>query len=416
MGGRVAGVACVLLLCACGGAAEELDSATWVGDVTVEGSVTTVRNISGSVWGGLGRLDPEAEIGVAEGPDEYMFGRLHAIHGTGDQILVADLDATIVRAYDWNGEFLFNVGAAGQGPGEYGFPASIGQGPSGRILIPDFGGQRMLRFSPEGNFENQWLMTGAACCIVPMLVAHDGTIYMESMKRLDTERAIASFASDGTPGVVIDPPEYDVPKYSLEFQGRVVGTNFAPRMAWAIGYAGEIISGPGHETRIRIERQDGTELQIARTHDLVPVESEESEWYRRMLTASLRRVEPDWTWNATETPRHKPAFSTIIPTPEGRLWLLRQGRGRRLPTCDPDAETDAEFTAGECWRDTQMFDVYGTDGRFLGTVPVPDEVVLWTARPWISGDTVIANVEDLDGVYKVVRYRLNLPDDARRVP
>ncbi|NKB87182.1 MAG: 6-bladed beta-propeller [Acidobacteria bacterium] len=402
-----------LAICGCGSPAEAPDPEAWVGEVAVDGGVTTVRNVSGSVWGGEARLVPEMEIGMAEGPDEYMFGRVRAIHSTGDRILIADRDANLVRAYDWDGEFLYQIGGPGQGPGEYGSLAYIGEDSSGGILIPDFGGRRMLLFSAGGEYEAQWPLSGVGCCIVPMLVAHDDTVYLESTKYRFSERAVAPFAPDGTPAVVIDPPEYDLPEHTVEFRGQSQSVPFSPAVVWRIGFGGEVISAPSHQANIRVVRPNGTELRIERVHDPVPVPPAEAAWYKRMITASYSEIEPGWTWGSGEFPTHKPAFTQFLPSPDGRLWVLRQGPSRRLETCNPEAQTSAEFREGVCWRDTLAFDVHGPEGRFLGAVRLPDEVLTWTALPWISGDTVIANVEDADGVYKVVRYRLELPESSR---
>ena len=121
----------VLSLTAC---ASQEDAAnaegTWVGTITTEGNVTTVVNESGSVWGGTARLVEEASIGVESGADEYMFGRISSLTADDERIYVLEQSPPVVRVYDLDGTHVMNIGTRGQGPGEFGFPASI-------VLMPD---------------------------------------------------------------------------------------------------------------------------------------------------------------------------------------------------------------------------------------------------------------------------------------
>jgi hypothetical protein len=54
-----------------------------------------------------------------------------------------------------------------------------------------------------------------------------------------------------------------------------------------------------------------------------------------------------------------------------------------------------------------MFDVFDSDGRYLGEVLLPDEIVL-RVRPYIRDRDVIALAEDDAGTIMVKRYRLVL--------
>jgi len=70
----------VLAIAACGGPGGESSAASeWVSESISEGDITTVRTISGSVWGGTATLEEEASIGVESGDDAYMLGSVRAI-------------------------------------------------------------------------------------------------------------------------------------------------------------------------------------------------------------------------------------------------------------------------------------------------------------------------------------------------
>ncbi len=107
-----------LLLIACdprdGGGVE---LGTWVGTITAVGTVTTVVNESGSVWGGTATLVEEASIGVEADADEYMFGLVNSVYATDDRIYVADVQIPAVRVYD-NEEIVDAFDAEGRYLGE----------------------------------------------------------------------------------------------------------------------------------------------------------------------------------------------------------------------------------------------------------------------------------------------------------
>ena len=88
---------------ACGQGSPPEDDGSWVGTITTEGTVTTVVNESGSVWGGPARLIEEASIGVDVGAAEYMFGDVSGIAASDEYIYVGDGSIPVVRAYDYAG-------------------------------------------------------------------------------------------------------------------------------------------------------------------------------------------------------------------------------------------------------------------------------------------------------------------------
>jgi hypothetical protein len=93
MNARSIVVASVIGLAAAGACGPRKDSpvgeGAWVGTIATEGSVTTVVNEAGSVWGGTARLVEEASIGVETGADEYMFGNISGLWASEDRIFVS---------------------------------------------------------------------------------------------------------------------------------------------------------------------------------------------------------------------------------------------------------------------------------------------------------------------------------------
>lgn len=66
--------------------------------------------------------EPEVEIGVETGAEEYMLSNVGgAVRLSDGRIVVADGDALVLRVYDADGRYLSSMGGRGGGPGEFGY-------------------------------------------------------------------------------------------------------------------------------------------------------------------------------------------------------------------------------------------------------------------------------------------------------
>ena len=75
-----------------------------------------------------------------------------------------------------------------------------------------------------------------------------------------------------------------------------------------------------------------------------------------------------------------------------------------------------EFNTRPCWRDSYELGVFDEDGKYLGSVEVPE--VFYNRRsevldpaPFMRGNTVLVAVQDEAGTIMVKRYRLVLPGE-----
>lgn len=92
-------------------------------------------------------------IGVLDGPSEYTFGEL--VDGEilpSGRIALLDGQALLLRIYDSLGNYLYSLGGAGEGPGEFGFPVEAMLAQSGDLLVVE-GARGIQRFQPaDGQF------------------------------------------------------------------------------------------------------------------------------------------------------------------------------------------------------------------------------------------------------------------------
>ena len=75
-------------------------------------------------------------LAIEEGGEGvYLFGAITAAWATSDRIYIVDSQVPAVRAFDHQGNYLFDVGRPGQGPGEYIQPMALALGGDGRVIV-----------------------------------------------------------------------------------------------------------------------------------------------------------------------------------------------------------------------------------------------------------------------------------------
>lgn len=406
-----------IVLAACGGdtgptaAAERVP---WEGEISTEGSVTTVINTSGSVWGAPARLVEEASIGVDIGEQPYMLGSITALWATDDRIFTVDYDAPSVRVFDFEGRFVMEIGREGEGPGEFRSPNSVVVSRDGLIYVREgMPGGRINVYDPDGNYVETLRGDPMLASAAPMVITSDGAVYTQT--RVDqASRSSATgmgvAGRDGIEGEPLSPPEFAVESASVFVNDRVsLGLPFLPRVTWAMGPSRTVAAGYPTEYRFEIHKPDDAIVVVVRPFDPVPVDADEAEWQRRATVRSGRQFEPGWNWRGDEIPAIKPAYSRLQVDRSGRIWVTRRGAVTRVENCDPDPLEVASGRPRPCWVAETTLDVFAHDGKFLGTVETPPELGDLSGS-FIRDDLLIAVLEDAAGTVMVKRYRIVLPD------
>ncbi len=409
-----------ILLVLAAAACAESDSpgadGAWVGTITAEGDVTTVVNESGSVWGGPATLVEEASIGVDNGPEEYMLGLVASVYANDERLAVLDATTNIVRMYDRAGRFLFNVGGAGQGPGEYSGASTLTMDAAGKTYVYDSRGRRLSSYTLEGAFERSWDFSGFGCCAWSIHPRPPDLLWLPIVER-DPETGERRYGAQlfshetgertGQPMLV---PEIDFPETTHEIDGRQSPTPFSPSVRWATTPAGGLVAGATDRYRFEILHTDGAKTIVERVTPPVRIEAEEREWHRRLTVAMIRRGGDGFDWDGAEIPYVHPAFDWLTPAVTGEIWVSRVVGNTRREVCmeNPIEDLAGASSITRCFVPLLAFDVFGADGRYLGEVELPEP------RPFprfVDGDTVIGYVEDAAGTIMVKRYRLVPPGE-----
>ena len=428
-----------------GGGGGETPAATT--ELVVERStangVETVRNISGSRWGGPVRLEEEVAIGEEVGDEAYLFGAIAAAWATSDRIYVVDSQVPAVRAFDRQGNYLFDVGRTGQGPGEYNQPMALAIDGDGRVIVTDVSGARVNVYDADGVTLESWSL-GSPMAAMGLVLTDDGEIYTQMMEMpenmefsgpVEIRRGMQRVGPAGLTDEPSFPPpsDYEPPTAELEGGGRSFALAiipFAPSYEWAFTPGTEFIAGAGDEYRFEIHRPDGNTMIVEKTWEPVAVQSDEAAFQGKLAVQPMRRMAPDLRIDPSEIPEYKPAFTGFRPDRSGRVWVERQGAGWQDPACTavgagmqmtmmmgtsgggadvsigsmPGGST-SEFDEDECWASDPLYDVFEVaTGEFLGTVPAPEPG--FRAPLFAEGDVVLAAVVDEMGTARLKKYRL----------
>jgi hypothetical protein len=398
----------------------------WEAETTTEGDVTTVRTIAGSVWGGPARVEESLSIGVDQGDEQYMFGRIQGVAGTGDRIYVLDASVPAVRIYDDSGRHLLDVGAEGDGPGEFRRPDALLVGDDGRIFVRDSNQGRITIFDGEGAFLETWpLDQGFVIGGSAMVQTADGKIYSpgrvgEMPEEMDLrsigriQMGMVPRGPDGNDGEPVPRPvfDYEPPRFT---QQRRSGENvmvmmrsvpFAADIPWTFSPSGAMIAGVSNAYSFDIIYPGGAITRAEKAFEPVPIAGAERDWHIEQVTAQMREGDPEWTWTGPEMAAVKPAFSQLVADRSGRIWVIRPGAGRENPNCEKDAETGVWDPP--CWSNETLYDVFDIEGAYLGAVEVPADFAL-SQQSWVEGDEIVTRIEDEMGVFVVKKYRLVTP-------
>jgi hypothetical protein len=159
-----------------------------------------------------------------------------------------------------------------------------------------------------------------------------------------------------------------------------------PKVKWTAGRSGDVVIGCPAEYEIDRIRPDGTVMRIVHSREPLVEPQEARKGFVEQTEAAFRESGRDWSWKGPTPPEQKPYYHRLVVGRGGRLWVW-PGHPR-VPWQSPDLRGKV------FWLDptTGTFDVFETDGTFLGQVMLPDGVVYQWGTPWeepfFAGDTI----------------------------
>ena len=436
----------VLMTLVAGGCGEgtpdssRLASSRQLGDTTFVFSTSALR--------GTGSLREVSRIGMIDGPPEYLLSRWPVFTvGPDGSLFVADAGSDL-RYYDADGTYVRTIARQGQGPGEVRYVVGMDISVEGLLATLDFGNRRVSVFSPNGTLIREIRLSPSA-------------------GRPGNGRDAVRWDDEGGLWIALNPPRSGPDTLSAKQQrplfGRLAGheevtdTVFLPTRAWegcerrlpvysggvmednrlrhmpfaqwSRNRMGALAFGCSASFTMDVARTDGGVMRVSREWD-PPLRTDEeheywSEGFRsaipqlRSLNQALlslgrgdqvRPIPP-----IPILPRERPAFLRLWHTDDGRMWVWPGGPGWSRATTEEQRrqQPGLERRIWEYWNPTDGFDVFDTEGRWIGHVDTPES---WdgdpypgTQDPYIKGDTIWAVVKEEFDVRYIARFEVEWP-------
>ncbi len=357
--------ACLLVLfcsmTACSEAGDRYSSHTSTAAVAAAGAGQAVE---------FATLTEELLIDGRGGSDGMPFVMIAAVAPDGrGGVFVFDNGVPTLRQFDERGRYRRTVGHQGSGPGGYGEGATgLALHRDGRLLLCDARNARITVFDSTGQPADQWRIPSGLFVRNPVVADTAGDVYVKvALGRVERGRPLpVGLLHLSSSGAVVD----TLPVPRITGEPTALPELFGFEKLWEMSPVGDLIIGVNSDYAFEIRRRDGRVIEVERPYDPVLVNPEE--WTaliagrRQNLTVGM---EPG---QVPEMPRVKPAYRGIDVGIDGRIWIRLHSIAERVPGGDPTVPPGVS----RAWREPTLYDIFESDGTYVGRVRLPDGVRL----------------------------------------
>ena len=324
----------------------------------------------------------DLSIGTLEGDSTLMFGFIQQIAVDADGGIYAfDGQVPALRYFNAQGEYVRTLGREGSGPGEYRDAAlGVAVGSDGRVVMWDPRNARLNVYAPDGTPSDHWPVASGLFAPDAVVLDYRDHIFLKIMlgrPERNKPWPIGLLHYNAT-GDLVD----TIPPPAIAGEPTDAGGTFLPSKIWALSPQGVVVVGTNDQYAFELRRPDGTVVRIERAVERVSLEPGEraehearSEWRRRNRAQFL-------TADVPPVPATKPFYRGLYPGERGRVWVHRYAKAEKANT--PSAEPDPSRPPPLTWREPTVFDVYESDGTYLGEVRAPPRTTIQVFR----GDTI----------------------------
>jgi outer membrane protein assembly factor BamB len=335
----------------------------WQGTIEKANGVTVVHNPIEPLYGeGTCSILEEFSIGMAEGPEVYMFSGIMdmAVDDDGN-IYVADMQANHVRVFDQDGTYVRTIGGGrGQGPGEFMMLRGIQITHDGKLRALDRMKGMLSDFTLDGGFIVSTRIKGVTGTILSICFDSRGRSYLESVKMNENNKM--------TVEITVYDSEFNLLKKiaSKEVLQSAVGS-FLP---WRLANQEYIVYGDNETYEIYILNPDFKLIRkIEKEYHPTEVKKEEVE---SRLGRPLK--------SSDVLPKYYPAYGHISADEEGRIYV-------------------------QTWETTETgsyyYDVFDAEGRYLTRF-----IFLYQFKPIWKNGRVFTIESDDDGLPLIRCYKI----------
>ncbi len=338
----------------------------WKGTITTENGVTVVHNPKEPMYGEDALvLEEDLSIGESASDEDYLFSRIRSITvDDAGNIYALDSKENHVLAFDSTGKHLKTFGRAGQGPGEFRLPLTLGLANHDEIVIED-SRRHLVYYSTKGEYIRD----------LPIAKAGVARISLDS--------------SGNILGIVIkrdkESPRYEIQKFdpemnliqSLDSRPTPSADNegfnpFSGSTLYTFDKDDRIVCSVSDRYEIKIYDTTGILIKkIIKEYDPVEITEEEKRETKEEMPPELKLV----------MPKYHSALRWISTDDEGKIFVMTW---ERIPGSDG-----------------YYHDVFDSEGRYLAKIP-------FKFRPHLIKKKYFYTVtEDEDGFHVLKRFKVN---------
>ncbi|MGE0553559.1 MAG: 6-bladed beta-propeller [Gemmatimonadales bacterium] len=343
--------------------------------------IRIVEVAAGATERTLWTVREDLSVEAPTGQEPYAFGQIVDVdEGPGEVILVLDATNTRLLEFSRDGRFERAVGRAGRGPGELTrFVTDLLPTEHG-VLVPDPGAARITRFGHDT------VVTGVPASPAPKswaLVAHDILRYRALGVSRRPDGAFAFWDGllqiDLASGTIDTLLELDYPKTDLGGPGNIKIPLLVNAAFWAPLRDGRVAWSSLDRDQVSVHDASGALRMLIHRADwrAHPASDADRATLRRLLAEKLRILGGDvGAANAPNVvfPDRLPAITGLLAGPDGTLWVQRMGE---VGDIDPMAVNAPDRTS---WLGGAIWDVFSSDGHYLGLVTLPRGVRVTAIR------------------------------------
>jgi hypothetical protein len=279
------------------------------------------------------------DLGLAEGAEEYVLaGVAGAVQLSDGRLVVANGATSELRFYSETGEFLQQVGHAGEGPGEFRDIAFLDVLPGDTIIVYDARLRRTSLFGLDGSFIASHLLADASLPYVGGPIGPGGLGAMNFVG--EEEEGLGVYTAQTEVGRInVQRGAFEVfdtipsgEESRVQYQGRITRAFRPFGLESDIAAGGEklFVLSSGEDGAIRVYAADGTLQRIIRVEfpqrpaDAAAVEAWVESWIAS-FPAGSPQVEAWWRHGFRETPAPAsvPSFRSLIADENGNACAER---------------------------------------------------------------------------------------------
>ncbi len=354
------------------------------------------------------------EMAIAPGIDDTtLFTRVSEFDvDRAGRFWVFDRASASIFVFGPDGNLIRMVGRRGGGPGEFSQNGGMVVLANDSLAQWDSNNARISFFDSAGVFVRQWSVPGGFGTSNGLFTDASGAIYLKRPVTPPREGEILGrmglvrLREGGAFGDSLAPPDLPVPRESYvahnEGSTSSMGSSFSPSYHWAWTPGGEFVAADGGKYEVVLARRDARPLVIRRSMTPVSVEGAERDLERDIITASLRRVDPSWSFSSgPPLPTTKAPLQGVRTSRDGRIWVQVAVPSELIPEAQRELPWDSLVPVRQ-FRTPPVYEVFDRDGRFLGRVALPSRAVMIEA----DGDFVWGIELDDDDLPEIVRWRI----------